>query len=691
MQRQNSTNEQQIRDLRNNNDNLNKELQKEKEIRAQKEQNLQNMKIAFEKSRQVIESKNIEESKKYIEKYIANVFLKEFEVEKEKKSEFKISLTSRMKTFTQEFMNFCHKFINSFKSNTEKIIKEFDIKDNNPIEHINFIVIGRAGVGKSSFINESLLLSENKKAKEGDGISVTKESILYSSDKLKMVRMWDTQGLDYKVTQEFILNEVKRIVEDGLKKGPDHYINIILYCTSGERFQNEDGQLIYEIMKLYPSDNLPVVITQLQAYFKMRAQKMEGTIRNVLDNYLDHKIVQKIEIKSIVARDFIDEGSNTVYKAYGIPELLRLSFDIMGRSISSATCKKLSRDIENLCKDFVDKKILYVQNIFKFEMEILEVAKSLFVEDLNEDDDYFGNTKKKQKKELSECNIYRKIENPNYFVDNFCKIMSNKFIDIFNNLDSGNMPLNEINILNDSENEEKKNNEKDNINNEQENNNNQEKNITENMKQENISNKNNQQEKKEEEKKNQENEEQKESKEDEKDMEDKPAVSFLVEERLEKLRNSIDEASNKTFEKLYKNRFQNYLMDLQREQSVKNKEFNDNSQIIDVLSIEKNFKEKLFTYFKNEFFKIFFCIILKLFMNNLNDILVMNVQKELKENENVQKIISQKAENSLKSITEKLKKNLIYELDEFMREKRDEMKKAKKANEFNNEDIDFTF
>ena len=189
LQRQNSTNEQQIRDLRNNNDNLNKELQKEKEIRAQKEQNLQNMKIAFEKSRQVIESKNIEESKKYIEKYIANVFLKEFEVEKEKKSEFKISLTSRMKTFTQEFMNFCHKFINSFKSNTEKIIKEFDIKDNNPIEHINFIVIGRAGVGKSSFINESLLLSENKKAKEGDGISVTKESILYSSDKLKMVRM----------------------------------------------------------------------------------------------------------------------------------------------------------------------------------------------------------------------------------------------------------------------------------------------------------------------------------------------------------------------------------------------------------------------------------------------------------------------------------------------------------------------
>ena len=78
-------------------------------------------------------------------------------------------------------------------------------------------------------------------------------------------------------------------------------------------------------------------------------------------------------------------------------------------------------------------------------------------------------------------------------------------------------------------------------------------------------------------------------------------------------------------------------------------------------------------------------------MNNLNDILMMNVQKELKENENVQKIISQKAENSLKTITEKLKKNLIYQLDEFMRKKRDAMKKAKKANEFDKENVDFAF
>ena len=81
----------------------------------------------------------------------------------------------------------------------------------------------------------------------------------------------------------------------------------------------------------------------------MEAQKMKEVIRNILNNYLEHTIVQKIEIKNILTRDILEESSGNLYKVYDIHELLRLSFDIMGSSISSATCKKLSRDIENLC------------------------------------------------------------------------------------------------------------------------------------------------------------------------------------------------------------------------------------------------------------------------------------------------------------------------------------------------------
>ena len=400
---------------------------------------------------------------------------------------------------------------------------------------------------------------------------------------------------------------------------------------------------------------------------------MEDTIRKVLENYLDNKIVQKIEIRSIVSRDFKDEDSQIVYKAYGIPELLRLSFDIMGRAISSATCKKLSQDIEDLCKNYVDEKILYVQNIFKYEMEIIEVAKNLFVEDLENEEDYFGDKKKKPIKELSELNMYRKIENPNYFVDNFQKILHNKFIDIYNNLNNENIPIEGIKMNNQNNTQENKEQEKSNQNNEGQDNSQQEKNQIENNIQENK-----EEEKKEEEKK------EGEANENENEIkEDKPLVLFFIEDRLKNIEKKSDKASKNTCEKIFQKRYQSYLVDLQREQSIKNKEFNDNSQLIDVNETERSFREQLFGYYKNEFFKIFFCITLKLFMNNLKEILILNYQKELKENELIQKIINQKAEDSLKNITDKLKHNLILELDNLMKEKQ--------RKEIDKSDFDFTF
>ncbi len=75
---------------------------------------------------------------------------------------------------------------------------------------------------------------------------------------------------------------------------------------------------------------------------------------------------------------------NNVYKERGIHELLRLSFDIMNRALTSATFKKLTQDIENLCKFYVEQKINFIQKIFKYEMEILEVVKTKFVDDMEE-------------------------------------------------------------------------------------------------------------------------------------------------------------------------------------------------------------------------------------------------------------------------------------------------------------------
>ena len=614
---------------------LNSEIEYERGIREREQQKINNFKNAFNYNKKKLENINLEKSKEYITKLIVNKFVKEFDDEEGKKNPFTISLIEYIKIFNEEFMVYCSKFLNSFKANAQKIVNDFNIKDNKIlIEHINFIVIGKTGVGKSTFINESLLLPEKKGAKTGIGKSITDKSSVYESDKLKMVRMWDTQGLDYKISQEYILNEVKSIVENGLKQGPDHYINIILYCIMAERFQDEDAQLIYEIMKLYPSDNLPVIITQLQAYFDERAKEMHETIREILSNYLDKSIADKIEIRDIVARE--QKGKFEVFKARGIPELLKLSVELMGRAITSATCKKFSQEIEKLCKNYVEKQINFIEQQFKYEMEILDVSRSMYVEDMEE---LIENSEKKPIKTLSELNMYSKIEDKKYFEDNFIKIMATKLIDINNH-------LNNIDILNEI--------------------------------------KVNQENKQDDEQVDQNNEEIKDANKNESykknNKEDKPLVLFFIEDRLQKLKNIIYNTSEKVFEKIFKKNFQDYLSDLQKEQSSQNKIYDVNCQIIDVVETENSFKEELFIYFNNEFFKNIFCIVLKLFMNNLKNKLIDCYKKELKENEKMQEIIKKKAEDSLKYITKKLQESLLRELNENFEEKKN--KKNKPVDEF---------
>ena len=661
------------------------------------------MQAAFEESKKVIKEKNVKESKKFFEEYIANTFLKEFEIEKEKKSAFQTSLTSLIKNFSKEYMALCNKFITFFKSKVDKIIKEFDIKDNNPIEHINFIVIGKAGIGKSTFINESLLLPENKRAKEGKGLSVTHESNLYVSDKLTMVRMWDTQGLDYKFSLENILNEIKRLVKVSSDKGPDHYINIILYCTNGDRFQNEDGELIKKIMDLYPLNNLPVIITQLRAYYEEEAKMMEEIIRKILENYLGHEIAQKIEIRSILSRDYQPKGSNDIYKAYGIPELLRLSFDLMGRSISSATCGAIKSIIEKQCENFLNKKNLYVQNLLKNEMEILEVAKSSFIFDIEEFelDDIFHDIK-----ELSEFNIYKNLENTNYFVENFISNLTDKFMDIFNYLQNENFQIdqkgiekeNQNNIENnekednDEEEKEKEDNDEEEKEKEEENEKEEEKEIEENEIEENEKEENEKEDNDEEEKKEQynnneqnininENNHQEINEENNgeqnEEKQDEPPIEHLIKVILKKIRNTLNIVSDKKFNNKFEERFTFYFKELTEEQKKKHQEFHDNTYLINDQEDKENFKEILKPLFKNEFFKIFFCIILRLFMINLDEYFKNIILTEITENKNVQKILYQKAEKSLKNITENLKQNLITELNNVMKYKQNEQKEKK--------------
>ena len=113
-----------------------------------------------------------------------------------------------------KFRNYYHEEGDSFESFNEEISSNYKF---------NILVCGRAGTGKSTFINEFL---GHRKAKEGEGLSVTHKIVTYSHQKYP-INISDTPGFE----DEDTLKKVKSLLDlynkkliDGRKK-----INLILY------------------------------------------------------------------------------------------------------------------------------------------------------------------------------------------------------------------------------------------------------------------------------------------------------------------------------------------------------------------------------------------------------------------------------------------------------------------------------
>ena len=53
--------------------------------------------------------------------------------------------------------------------------------------------------------------------------------------------------------------------------------------------------------------------------------------------------------------------------------------DIIGRAITSATCKKFAEAIEKLCNEYVENKLEDIKKIFKDKIELLKKSRDNFI------------------------------------------------------------------------------------------------------------------------------------------------------------------------------------------------------------------------------------------------------------------------------------------------------------------------
>ena len=139
--------------------------------------------------------KKIEDDKKAFEKelleFAESKIAKSTFVSDEILSKYDLDLlTSSTKSIFEKL-----KMEQTIKNIIDEKIKNYKFSEN--FNHFNILILGRAGIGKSTLINSILELEGEEAAKTGIGKAITSgEPKGYISNKKKGLRLWDSQGID---------------------------------------------------------------------------------------------------------------------------------------------------------------------------------------------------------------------------------------------------------------------------------------------------------------------------------------------------------------------------------------------------------------------------------------------------------------------------------------------------------------